>query len=212
MQPTKEKIAARDLTKILYFILALTGLMFIPSILSAQCIGSSTSVSITRSIGCSYGTGSNATWDGTAGGTISDPGGSASDFNVTWTTSGTFRLKRTFPTQCGTTVIYSSYITIGAVASPTPTPNNRCGSGTVVLNGTPGSGGNTIKWYSAATGGSSLATATSYTTPSISTTTTYYITNYNSTTGCESSPRIAIAATINPIPSNPTPGSASRCV
>jgi hypothetical protein len=73
------------------------------------CLGTTTTVSITRSIGCGAGVGSNAQWDGAAGGTINDPGGMANDFTVTWTTTGTFRLKRTFPSGCASTVIYSSY-------------------------------------------------------------------------------------------------------
>ena len=67
-------------------------------------------------------------------------------------------------------------ITIGvdAPAVDTTTPNTRCGTGTVVLGAT-GSAGSTLNWYAAATGGTSLGTGTSFTTPSISTTTTYYV-------------------------------------
>src|SRR5688572_26263352 len=78
-----------------------------------QCVGETTSVSIPRNIGCGSGTGGNAQWDGASGGSISDPGGSSSTFNVTWTNTGTFRLKRIFPGACGT--IYSQYYIITAV-------------------------------------------------------------------------------------------------
>ena len=53
------------------------------------------------------------------------------------------------------------------------TPAGRCGKGTVTLDAT-ANAGSTINWYAAATGGSPLASGTSFTTPSIATTTTYY--------------------------------------
>jgi hypothetical protein len=95
-------------------IIILLLLTSLSNITFAQCVGDISTVNITRSIGCGAGWGSNATWDGPSGGTINDPGGSASDFTVTWTTAGTFRLKRTFPSSCMTTVVYSSYYTISA--------------------------------------------------------------------------------------------------
>jgi hypothetical protein len=53
------------------------------------------------------------------------------------------------------------------------TPAGRCGTGTVSLEATATEGA-TVKWYTAATGGSPLASGSSFTTPSISSTTTYY--------------------------------------
>ncbi len=53
------------------------------------------------------------------------------------------------------------------------TPAARCGTGTVTLGATASEG--TLNWYAAATGGASLGTGTSFTTPSISATTTYYV-------------------------------------
>ncbi|WP_197062227.1 GEVED domain-containing protein [Flavobacterium rivuli] len=54
------------------------------------------------------------------------------------------------------------------------TPATRCGTGTVSLAAT-GLSGNTLKWYTASTGGSAVGTGTTFTTPSISTTTTYHV-------------------------------------
>lgn len=54
------------------------------------------------------------------------------------------------------------------------TPASRCGTGDVTLAATADVGAN-IKWYASATGGTSLATGSSYTTPTLSTTTTYYV-------------------------------------
>ncbi len=68
----------------------------------------------------------------------------------------------------------SIVIGVDAPAVATTTPGERCGAGTVVLGATPSSGA-TLNWYTSATGGLSLASGNSYTTPSISTTTTYYV-------------------------------------
>jgi hypothetical protein len=60
------------------------------------------------------------------------------------------------------------------VISPSPsstTDNSRCGIGTTVLN----AAGSNLQWWENPTGGSPIATGTSYTTPIISTTTTYYV-------------------------------------
>lgn len=73
----------------------------------------------------------------------------------------------------------------------------NCGPGAVTLAATT-TAGNNIKWYANLTGGPALATANTYTTPSISATTTYYIAAASGT--CETSPRQAVVATIRPIP------------
>lgn len=53
------------------------------------------------------------------------------------------------------------------------TPSNRCGTGTVDLGASASTG--TINWYAASTGGASLGTGETFTTPSISTTTSYWV-------------------------------------
>ncbi len=74
-------------------------------------------------------------------------------------------------------------------------PGSRTGPGTVVLGASASAG--TINWYSTSTGGSSLGTGTSFTTPFISTTTTYYVdATYN---GCTTSTRTAVLATVVPV-------------
>ena len=70
------------------------------------------------------------------------------------------------------------------------TPASRCDAGTVILGATASAG--TINWYAASTGGSSLGTGTSFTTPSISTTTTYYV---DATNTCTTASRTAVIAT-----------------
>jgi len=66
--------------------------------------------------------------------------------------------------------------------------------------------GNTLKWYSAATGGSTIATPTPATTTTG--TTTYYVSQ--SAIGCES-PRAALNVTINPQPAPPAVSNIAFC-
>ncbi len=70
----------------------------------------------------------------------------------------------------------------------------RCGSGTVELSATANIG--TINWYASKTSTTVLATGTSYS-PSISSTTTYYV---DATYDGNTSDKVAVTATVNPIP------------
>jgi len=81
-------------------------------------------------------------------------------------------------------------------SSPTSAGGSRCGTGTVSLSAS-GCAGGTISWYAGLTGGTSLATGASYTTPSISQTTTYYV--ECSLNRSVSSQRNSSVATIKPI-------------
>ena len=90
-------------------------------------------------------------------------------------------------------------------AAPAGSNVSRCGTGTVTLSA---SSTEQIYWYSAATGGTLLATAASYTTPSISATTTYYAEAGNT---CRSATRTPIQAIINPVPAAPSSSNVSRC-
>ena len=93
----------------------------------------------------------------------------------------------------------STTVTITVTSSPTLTSTSGaslCGTGTVTLQATAAAGN--INWYAASTGGASLGTGTSYTTPSIASTTTYYVDVTNN--GCTSNPRTAVVATINTLP------------
>lgn len=89
----------------------------------------------------------------------------------------------------------------------TTTVGNTCGTGTVTLSASPSSG--TISWFAGNSGGSSLGSLTSFTTPSISTTTTYYV--QATSNGCNSISRSAVIATVNAIPTIATTTPASIC-
>lgn len=100
----------------------------------------------------------------------------ASATNTTYVTTPTaslyYQLKVTCATGPATGISTPVHVTfVNSVA--TTTPGARCGKGTVSLSATPSTGA-TIKWYAAATGGTALATGSSFVTPSIDATTTYY--------------------------------------
>lgn len=157
---------------------------------SAQCVGSQTQVSLPRNIGCSAGLGNSITWDGASGGTLTNQ----TDYGVTvtWTTTGTFRLKRTFPSGCSGTPLYSSYYTISNKPSA-PTSgqvNQQVGCGTVTLNYT-GSVYGTY-WQTTSTGTSE----TYRTTMNVTATGTYYARIKGSAT-CWSDPVSISVTTVN---------------
>jgi len=83
------------------------------------------------------------------------------------------------------------------------TPASKCGTGTVNLEAT-SSLGSDINWFTTPTGGVSLWTGNSFTTPTISAPTTYYAEAKNPITGFKSDPRIAVVATVfNATPATP---------
>lgn len=77
---------------------------------------------------------------------------------------------------------------------PTTTSDSICGGGTATLSATSPF---TITWYSAASGGTSIGTGPSFTTPSLTATTVYYASQ--TTNGCESS-RAPASAVVLPQP------------
>ncbi|MBL0258119.1 MAG: CotH kinase family protein [Bacteroidetes bacterium] len=115
----------------------------------------------------------------------------------------------TYYAEAGNTCRSATRTAVQAIISPAPAPPvssdvSRCGTGTVTLTAT---SSETIYWYSAASGGTLLATASSYTTPSISSTTTYYVETGNT---CRSA-RIAVDAIIATPPAAPSASNVSRC-
>ena len=76
--------------------------------------------------------------------------------------------------MCQTTTIYSNVetVTVTIPVLSSVTSGSRCGTGTVNLSAN--APGYNIGWFANATGGNSLGTGTSFTTPSITSTTTFY--------------------------------------
>ena len=178
--------------------------------------GAATGTSVTLKWQISTNNGS--TWANLSdGGVYSGTGtGTLAISNSAGLNGNQYRLSASTITPCNSTV-YSTAATLTVnplPAAPTGTGNSRCGTGTVTISATPGAG-ETIDWYNAATAGTLLLSGSnSYTTPSISATTTYYAEARNTTTGCVSSTRTSVTATINSFPATPTitPTNATVCL
>lgn len=86
----------------------------------------------------------------------------------------------------------------------------RCGSGTFLLTAVaaPPSGA-AIQWYTVPSGGTPVATGSSYTTPILTGSTTYYVEAYYSALSM-TSPRIAVNLTVNALPATPGIGTITQ--
>ena len=108
-----------------------------------------------------------------------DNGGSWQD--VASATATTITVTPTIATQyrckivaCGGTPGYSSIASVVFNNNITTTiPATRCGTGTASIQATANTG-STIKWYTTATGGTSVGTGSPFVTPQLSTSATYY--------------------------------------
>lgn len=101
-------------------------------------------------------------------------------------------------------------VTASINTAPTPSVTNgsSCGPGPVVLTASGGSAGQ-YRWYASSTGPVIPGeTASTYTTTSLATSTTYYVSINNGS--CES-PRVAVQAIINTVPSAPSTTGSSSC-
>ncbi len=116
---------------------------------------------------------------------------------VNWSAGGSGTL--TF--MDGSTVLATLYVTItGPPSAPTIYGGSSCGPGTVTLTGTSGSGGDDVHWFSTSVAPGGYLGAGSYFGVSVSATTTYYAASYSSSSGLYSSPRVAVNAIVNALP------------
>ncbi|MEC4004735.1 T9SS type A sorting domain-containing protein [Flavobacterium sp. SUN052] len=127
---------------------------------------------------------------------------------ITYNTAGSYAVTLVAANYNGTgTVTLNSYINVYANPSVTSTtPASRCDAGTVTLQATTNVG--TLNWYANSTGGTAIATGTSFTTPSIAATTMYYVESIN---GVCTSTRVPVIATVNTTPTITSTTPASRC-
>ena len=113
--------------------------------------------------------GGNYTWhfgDGTTG-TGQNP-------THTYTTAGTYSVKLTALSACGTdSLVHSNLIVINPPTSPTATSPVTVTCGNTATLAAAGAG--TLNWYSTSGGGTALGTGTTFTTPAINANTTYYV-------------------------------------
>jgi gliding motility-associated-like protein len=91
-------------------------------------------------------------------------------------------------------------------AAPTAADVTICEGTTATLSAT--APGGTYQWYDAASGGTLLATAPSYTTPVLIANTTFYV--QTTVSGCPG-PRTAVIVTVTPTPAAPTATNATIC-
>jgi hypothetical protein len=132
---------------------------------------------------------------------------SGTSASITVSSAGSYTVEHTNANGCLSPASSATQVLVNTTPTVSSnTPANRCDAGTVVLGAVASAG--TLNWYAASTGGTSLGTGTSFTTPSISATTTYYVDATNS--GCTSA-RTAVVATVNTTPTVSSTAQASRC-
>lgn len=110
---------------------------------------------------------------------------------------------------------FPSLVTVGGfnIVNISPTSASACGSGSFSFTATavPSATATAVRWYSVPTGGTPLQTTSGsssiYITPTIATTTTYYA---EATVGAFITPRKAVVATINPLPTTPIIGTITQ--
>jgi large repetitive protein len=92
---------------------------------------------------------------------------------------------------------------VQSIPPPLPAANGAtlCANNSTTLNVISPASGVTYSWFNVPSGGSALATGTSFTTPSLTSTTTYYL---QATNSCTSTPRLAVVVNVTPVPANPT--------
>jgi gliding motility-associated-like protein/uncharacterized repeat protein (TIGR01451 family) len=142
--------------------------------------------------------GSGGTFGNASSRTSSFSGVSGNTYVLRWTISN----GACTPSTDDVTIIFLKIPTITGT-----TPGSRCGTGTVSLGATASDG--TVNWYSGSSGGTSLGTGTTFTTPPISATTTYYIDATSS--GCTTASRTAVVATVNTLSTVTLPANQTVC-
>src|SRR5882672_2807638 len=167
---------------------------------TSVCLGDVTNVNMPRSIGCSYGLGYDITWDGPGGGNLGPQDSGSNSVDVTWTSTGTFRLKRVFPGPCPGTPMYRDFVVSAKPSTPSSSEITQqpgtCGQ--VILNYT---GASTGFWQTYSGG----FDQTYQTTQTVTSTGTYYLRTINGGV-CWSD---AQSITVSSLPASPVGGTLS---
>lgn len=121
-------------------------------------------------------------YDASSGGTLLGSGNSYTTPSINTTT--------TYYVDNGCNGRFPVVATVNTIPNitSTNTPVSRCGSGTVTLQADSDIG--IINWYDSPTGGSVLATGTSFTTPSLTANSTFYAEAFNN--GCSNGTRVPV--------------------
>lgn len=169
-----------------------------PPTATGTTICGNTSTTLTAS-----GTGTLQWYTASSGGTLLQTGGSYTTPVLTSTT--TYYVQATSG-GCNSTRTPVTVTVNPAPAAPTAAGTSICPNNSVTLTAT--APGGSYAWYDAASGGTLLQSAASYTTPSLSSTTTYYV---QTTSGGCTSTRTPVTVTVNPLPAAPTAAGTSIC-
>jgi hypothetical protein len=137
---------------------------------SGICLGQPVSLSLQNTI---PGTGISFQWQSSVDGTSFENVPGANGAVYTFAPSAPLYYQCVVTCQNGPVSATSSAVQVTFANNVTSvTPGSRCGTGTVDLQATVGSG--ILRWYASASGGTHVATGSPFTTPSLSSTTSYY--------------------------------------
>jgi gliding motility-associated-like protein len=164
---------------------------------TSTCSGSSATLTATAP-GGTYGW-----YDAASGGTLLSTG--PSYITPSLTVNTTYYVQTTV-NGCSSPRTAVTVTIIPTPISPTAAGTSTC-SGTAVTLTATAPGGN-YDWYDSASGGTSLLSGATFTTPVLTSTTTYYV--QTTVNGCVS-PRTPVIVTINAIPAAPTVAGATIC-
>lgn len=138
------------------------------------------------------------------------PGGlTGASVNVNPTTTTTYTVQASHASGCNATTQITVTVAPDPIA-PQVNPASVCSGGNVTLTIQSPVTGETYNWYNVATGGSILATGTSYALTNVTSSATFYVSAVNAT-GCTSSTRTAVDVTVNPLPASPQANSVTVC-
>jgi len=116
-------------------------------------------------------------------------------------TQDRFLYVATFNNTCESTSRKAVRVFVDQVPLPPIVDQNhqQCYAEVLRLDALPGTGGNTLRWYTSATEGNPLFEGESYT-PATMVSQTFYVSSFNDITGCESVSRVLLTAVIPAAP------------
>ncbi len=127
----------------------------------------------------------------------------ATNQQITVTTAGNYSVQVGNAANCLSVASDATVITqTGSVCAPLINPptianSSRCGTGTVLLTASGGTGAQEYRWYDVLTGGTIVSTGATYTTPSIAATTIYFVSIFDSALPGESNRVPVVASVVN---------------
>jgi gliding motility-associated-like protein len=115
-----------------------------------------------------------------------------------YTAAGTFNVRLRIIGQEGCVGDTTKTVTVNAIPSVTVVADSLsiCTNGTATFSVQNPTAGATYRWYTAPTGGTAIATGTSFTTPALTATSVYYVDATQN--GCTSTSRTRVIATVLP--------------